>query len=294
MKISRIFLSAMILFSMQSSLFGMRPSIDDKDVVVVEEQTHVDMPTIDDHDVVIVATQTLVRRKSHDGTRDGKFGSAQDTFSKLGNSYNPLFGTQNQVYDIGSDEQAPARWTPFAAQIGDTITSINDLKKWESTITRKEQECPSVDWTPLQESKIKAQKLIATDRHDRFKQCNTQITRILLAVHDRTTQHNKDIRTSSIALEKKIFDVVSSLRSRHKADVAAQKKALEEELSELQISIQSEAKIARNIKSDFNSTQPSNPITHKLLIPYKVIQQLDHAQLVKIAAATAAKTKSCC
>lgn len=271
MKISRIFLPAMILFSMESSLFGMRPSRDDKDVVVVEEQTH-------------------VRRKSHDGTRDGKFGSAQDTFSKLGTSYNPLFGTQNQLYDIGSDEHAPTRWATFGA----TIKTLADAEKWVKTVTRKEKECPTVNWTPLQESKENAQSIIATDRHNRFTQLNAQITKDLLDAHKIATESEQYKQEQSALYDAQVAQAIHAIRSRQAADFAAQAQTVQTELTTLANEIKLHIQAAVELKSTFNDTKPSRPIIDKLAVKGDYSTTLNHAQLVKIAAAAAAKTKSCC
>jgi hypothetical protein len=274
MKISRIFLSAMILFSMQSSLFGMRAT-DDKGVVVVQEQTR-------------------VRRKSHDGTRDGRFGSAEDTFVKLGTSYNPLFGPQNQVYDIGSDEHAPARWVKF----GETIKTVPDAEKWIDTIERKEKECPTVDWTPLQESKENAQSIIASDRHNRFNLLNTKITEVLDQAYQTHIESERYKLEQSIIYETQVAEIlqkIDTIRSQQATNLAAHNQAVQEKLTTFVETIRSNVKDGVALKSEFNATRPRHPITNKLAVKADNIDKLNHAQLVKIAASAAAKAqKSCC
>lgn len=270
MKISRIFLAAMILFSVQSSLFCMRPTSGDNSAVVVEEQTR-------------------ARRKSHDGTRDGRFGSAEDTFVKLGTSYNPLFGTQNQVYDIGSDEHAPARWTGF----GETIKTVPDAEKWVNTITRKEKECPTVDWTPLQESKTKAQEIIESDRHSHFTRLNTQITIDLLAAH-KIAKESEQYKHEKLALyDAQVAQAIDTIRSRQADDFAREDQTVQAKLTTLLETIRHNVKDGVAFKSEFNATRPLRPITDKLAVKADSIDKLNHAQLVKIAA-IAAKAKSCC
>ena len=101
MKIARIVLTATMLLSLKSTLFCSEKA-------------------------------TLTRTKSHDGTRDGLFGSGLDTLAKLGNPYG------SQVYALGSDEKAPERW----ALVGKTIKTLELAQKFNTAVTEKGWDLP--------------------------------------------------------------------------------------------------------------------------------------------------------
>jgi len=116
MKLNKIIFSSIIMLSHQSSLLSS----------VLESETT--MPT---------------RRKSHDGTRDGMFGSAADTFEKYGQTYTGVHGLNNNEYRIGSDLGAPTRWLRFAQ----SITNLADAEKYLGIIQELSQRLPEI-WTP--------------------------------------------------------------------------------------------------------------------------------------------------
>ncbi len=81
---------------------------------------------------------TAPRQNSHDGTRDGLFGSWSDTLDKLGKPYG------NQIYALGSDEKAPERW----AHAGKQITKFDHAIKFMKAITAKGWSLPQEALTP--------------------------------------------------------------------------------------------------------------------------------------------------
>ncbi len=112
------------------------------------------------------------RTLSHDGTRDGMFGSARDTFTKLGTPY------YDKTYDLGSDDTAPGRWALF----GNTITTLEDAQKLKNAVDKKGATVPAV-WT-LQAQKAVTQKSLEIIEADRQVQ--------IKASHDKFTSIQKD------------------------------------------------------------------------------------------------------
>jgi len=93
-----------------------------------------------------IQAPTLTRVKSHDGTRDGMFGSGLDTLTKLGTSYG------EQVYAPGSDDQAYGRW----AEVGSQIKTLDHAQKYTQVTEER-------GWIFTAESMTPSQSLIDTE-----------------------------------------------------------------------------------------------------------------------------------
>ncbi len=256
MKIARIVMTATILFSLKSTLFCSAS----EQAIVVDK-----------------AAIPVVRRKSHDGTRDGRFGSAADTFKKLGQIYKGPFGIgEEQIYALGSDEGAPMRWAHF----GKTITNVADAKKWVKAVEEKGWNLPTECMQP-------ALDLIQADREDKIAKSKIEFTqkqeatRALIASitelntkrtsfdQERNQFYAQEIRkiTDAKIIE---FTTRNQERSEENEKICQQLKTLLED--------------TKIIRLAHNEQYPENPIVAAPIIIRSDINQINKITLATIAA----------
>lgn len=255
MKIARIVLTATILFSLKSTLFCSSSA-------AIEPE--------------IVTAPVLVRRKSHDGTRDGHFGSAADTFSKLGQTYKGAFGLgEEQIYDLGSDEQAPARWASF----GKTIKTLSDAQKWVQAVAKK-------GWSLPAESMQPSLDIIAADKAIKIQENFT------------TFNHMQEVSRSLIAqivktnADRTALDHERNQFYKEEIIKITQTKALEFTNREIERNAQ-DTKISSDLKDilektktfrlDHNTQFPENPIHATPVVKREDINKLNAKTLAHIA-----------
>lgn len=175
MKIARVVLTATILFSLKSTVF------------CSEKQT--------EDTIQLTRTDSGIH---HDGTRNGtlglKFGSGLDTLKNIKDK--KLYGSQ--PYGMGSDSQAPARWTA----VGKSITKLEDAQTFMAEVERvkefglefsQEALQPSRDLIEAENQRLEAEKQSQFEQADsQYVTLNQQAKSLLCALNTKIVKTRKD------------------------------------------------------------------------------------------------------
>ena len=256
MKIARIVLTATILFSLKSTLFA------------AQEQA-----------VIVNKTEipAITRRKSHDGTRDGRFGSAADTFKKLGQTYKGALGLgEEQIYDLGSDEGAALRWAPF----GTTITNVADAQKWVDAVARK-------GWNLPEESMKPSVDLIQADRQRKVAENMSKFNKMQEASCSLIASITEtDKKRAAVDQERSKFFAHEIIKITRAKALEFTNRAIERNAEDTKI-IDDLKKILEETKTfrlAHNQEFPENPINAKPVVKRDDINKLNTKTLAGIAA----------
>ena len=229
-----------------------------------------------------------VRRKSHDGTRDGRFGSARDTFNRLGQTYTGVLGLENQVYDLGSDDKAPERWASFGA----TINNLADAKKWVAAVERK-------GWALPQSSMKPALDIIQADRQaditaslQEFEKIQRAGSAILVSVIQKQQERIKQDETRHAYF---VEEITRISQAKQREFEARGQERLQEDANTIE-KIKNLWQTSNNYITAHNKQYPEAAITDTPFISKKKAKEMNPENLARIASVydAALKQASAC
>lgn len=262
MKIARILLTASILFSLKSTLY-------------CSQEDPIDVKSHDTQEST-APTNSIVRKKSYDGTRDGYLGSAQNTFNNLGQSYTGPFGTEDKIYDFGSDELAHLRWAEF----GKTIKTLSDAKKWIAAIERK-------GWSLPQDCMQPSLDIITADKESQISENYVQFesmqadSRVLVVTI--ATMNEKRIIEDQ-ARNQYFAEKIRTITEEKALELATRKQLRRQEDLVLTNDLKAILEKTKNFRLVHNENFPDNAIVANPVIKRGDIDQLNPGTLATIAA----------